>query len=109
MRIIKCNIQHKPSSTSTDRTNPPFPTPPRISYTRRCRQPAKSTSNQIQTRPTNLFQVGRRQRLNYTRSLAEPRPENPVRVLEHAVLQTDDDELGALEPRLYQPANILRM
>ena len=31
----------------------------------------------------------------------------PIGVLEHAVLQTDNDELAALEPRLDQPANVL--
>jgi hypothetical protein len=40
-----------------------------------------------------LFQVSWREGLNNTRTLTEPRPEDPVCVLEHAILQTDDDEL----------------
>ena len=32
-----------------------------------------------------------------------------IRILEHAILQTDDNELGALEARLDQTTDILRM
>ena len=44
--------------------------------------------------------VGRRKRLDGTGSVRKSGPEDPICVLEHAILQTDDDELGALEPSL---------
>lgn len=47
--------------------------------------------------------------LYHTRPFAEPRPEDSVCVLEHAVLQADNDKLTALEPRLDKPPNILGM
>ena len=50
-----------------------------------------------------------RQRLDYRGTLLEPGSENPVCILEHAILQTDNDELTALESSLDQPTNILRM
>jgi len=43
--------------------------------------------------PAPSFQIRRRQRLHHTGTLAEPRPEDAIGVLEHAVLQTDHDEL----------------
>lgn len=55
------------------------------------------------------LQIRRRERLHHARSLAESRPEDAVGVLEHAVLETDDDELRALEPGLDQTANVLRV
>lgn len=54
-----------------------------------------------------LHELRRRQRLYHTRPVAEPRPEDAVRVLEHAVLQTDDDKLRPAEPRLDQPPDVL--
>ena len=53
------------------------------------------------------FQIGRCQRLDDTRPFTESGPENPIGILEHPVFQADNDELGALEPSLYQPTNIL--
>jgi hypothetical protein len=55
------------------------------------------------------FHVSRCKRLNSTSSIRKPRPENPICVLEHAILQTDDDELGTFEPSLDQAADILCM
>jgi len=59
--------------------------------------------------PRSSPQISRSQSLYNTCSLGEPSPEDPVRVLEHAILQTDDDELGTLEPCFDQPPNILRV
>lgn len=58
---------------------------------------------------TYLFHISRSQGLDDTRSFAESRPEDPVGVLEHAVLQGDDDELRSLEARLDQTADVLRV
>lgn len=54
-------------------------------------------------------QIRRRQRLHHTCALAEPRPKDAVRVLEHAVLERHDNELRPFEPRLDQAANVLRV
>ena len=53
------------------------------------------------------FHISRRKRLDSTCSIRKPRPENPICVLEHAILQTDDDKLGTFEPSLDQTADIL--
>jgi len=66
-------------------------------------------SHHTATNPRHLLQVRRRQRLHHTRPLTEPRLEDPIRILKHAVLQTNDNKLTSLEPLLDQPANILRM
>jgi hypothetical protein len=42
-------------------------------------------------------------------AINKPRAEDAVGVLKHAVFQTDDNELGALEPCLEETPNILRM
>ena len=47
----------------------------------------------IQSSPPELFHISRGQRLHDTRSFTESRPEDPVRVLEHAILQRNNDEL----------------
>jgi hypothetical protein len=44
-----------------------------------------------------------------TRPVNETRTEDTVRVLEHAVLETDDNELTALEARLEEATDILCM
>ena len=56
-----------------------------------------------------LLEVRRRERLHHTGALAEARAEDAVRVLEHAVLEGDDDELGAAEPGLDEAADVLRV
>ena len=56
-----------------------------------------------------LLQIRRCECLHHTGALAETRLEDAVRVLEHAVLETDDDELRALEARLDQAADVLRV
>lgn len=56
-----------------------------------------------------LLEIRCRQRLDVTCSFAEPRPEDAVGILEHAVLERDDDELGALETCLDQATNVLCM
>jgi len=48
-------------------------------------------------------------RSNYTRAIHETRTEDAICVLEHAVLQTDDNELRTLEPRLEKATDILSM
>lgn len=55
----------------------------------------------------SLAEIRRRQRLNHTRALGEPGAEDAVGVLEHAVFERDDDELGALEPCLDETADVL--
>lgn len=70
----------------------------------------KLAVNHRPLRQCNLsFKVGSSQSLHHTSAFAEARAKDAVRVLEHAVLQTDDDELRALEPRLDQTTDILRM
>jgi len=54
-----------------------------------------------------LLEVRRRERLDHRGTIGEPRLEDAVRILEHAILQTDNDELTALEPRLDQATDIL--
>ena len=49
----------------------------------------------------------RRQTLHYARTLTEPRAEDPICILKHAILQTDHNELTPLEARLDQPTDIL--
>ena len=56
-----------------------------------------------------LLQIRRRQALNNTSAIHEPRPEYPVRILEHAILERHHDELRSMEPRLDQPTDILRV
>jgi hypothetical protein len=46
------------------------------------------------------FQICWRERLHHTRPLGEARPEDPIRILKHAVLQTHHDELTSLKARL---------
>lgn len=55
------------------------------------------------------FEVGGSQRLYDARAFAEPGSEDSVGILEHAVFQTDDNELRALEPSLDQTPYILRV
>lgn len=59
--------------------------------------------------PAKSLQVRSGETLHHARALLEAGPEDAVRVLEHAVLETYHDELTALEPRLDQAANVLRM
>lgn len=53
------------------------------------------------------FHVSRRKRLDSTGPIRKPRPKDPICILEHAILQTDDDELGALESSLDQSTDVL--
>lgn len=55
----------------------------------------------------SLLHIRRRERLDHTRAVHEPCPENAVRVREHAVLQTDDDELTAAEACADQATDVL--
>ena len=54
-------------------------------------------------------QIRRSKRLYNTCTFTKSRPEYPIRILEHAILQTNNDELTSLEPGLDEPTNILRM
>lgn len=56
-----------------------------------------------------LLEVRGREGLHHAGALAEAGAEDAVGVLEHAVLEGDDDELGALEARLDEPADVLRV
>jgi hypothetical protein len=57
----------------------------------------------------SLSQIRWRKRLHNRRPILEPRSEDAIRILEHTILQTDDNELTALETCFDQPANVLRM
>ena len=50
-----------------------------------------------------------RQSLDHARPFAEPRLEYAVRILEHSIFQAHDDELRALELRLDETSNVLRV
>jgi hypothetical protein len=65
------------------------------------------TSKHLHRDPS--LHIRRRQRLHHTRTIHEPRPEDPVRIRKHAVLQTHDDELAAAEARADQAADVLRV
>src|SRR5690348_15210748 len=69
--------------------------------------PSQSRTNT--PRLSNLSHVGGRQRLDHTGAFAEAGAEDAVGILEHAVLETNDNELGALEARLDEAADVLRM
>lgn len=58
---------------------------------------------------TSLLHIRWRESLHHTGTFAEASAENAVRVLEHAVFQTDDDELRALESGLDETADVLGM
>ena len=55
----------------------------------------------------SLLHIRRRKGLDHTRTIHEPRSEDAVGICEHAVLQTDDDELTAAESRANESANVL--
>lgn len=55
----------------------------------------------------SLLHIRRRESLDHTRAIHKPCPENAVRVREHAILQTDDDELTAAEARADQATDVL--
>jgi hypothetical protein len=72
--------------------------------------PAVTPHIHLPTSPIiSLLHIRRRESLDHTRTIHEPCPENAVRVCEHAVLQTDDDELTAAEARADQAADVLGM
>lgn len=56
-----------------------------------------------------LVEIRRSKSLNDRRPLREPSSEDTICILKHAVLQTDNNELGALEAILDKPSDILRM
>ena len=72
---------------------------------RRAQMPAKIYKSE----PRISSQISRRQSLHHTRALTKPRPEYPIRVLEHAIFQANHDELGTFEPRLDETADVLSM
>jgi hypothetical protein len=59
--------------------------------------------------PPTLLEIRRSQGLYHTRAFTESRPEYAIRVLEHPILQTDNNKLAAFEPGLDQAPDILRM
>lgn len=65
--------------------------------------------NQVVVETECLLHVSWSKGLYNTGTLAESRPENPVCVLEHAILQRDNNELRSLESRLDQTADVLRV
>lgn len=72
-------------------------------------QQKRIDKNNNPTGAMRLFHIGRSQRLHNAVPLAESCPEDAVGVLEHAVLQRDDDELRSLEAGLDQTADVLRV
>ena len=93
---------HPHTSSPNDARNPnamlkatPLPQIHMNQYT----QPTRSTSPHIHSS----------QRLNNTRPLLKPRLKDAIRILEHPILQTNNNELTPLEPRLDQAPNILRV
>ena len=69
----------------------------------------ESTKQKTCSRATLTTAKTRRQRLNNTRAIHKPGPEDPIRIRKHAVLETDDDELAAAEARADQAADVLRV
>ena len=65
--------------------------------------------DQASHRSLASLEIRRRKRLHNRSTIHKPRSEDSVCVLEHAVFQTDDDELTALESGLDQSADILRV
>lgn len=57
----------------------------------------------------DLLKIRSRKRLHHTRPIHKPGPKNPIRILKHAVLEGDNNELGALKSSLDKPTDILRM
>lgn len=88
-RLLPQQARSSSRAAAESRPRTPYPQPDRL--------PAKS------------LQVRSGETLHHARALLEAGPEDAVRVLEHAVLETYHDELTALEPRLDQAANVLRM
>jgi hypothetical protein len=58
---------------------------------------------------TELLPIRATRRSHNTSTINKPCPEDAVGILEHAILQTDDDELGALESCLKKASNVLGM
>ena len=63
-------------------------------------------------RPTTTVPIKRtraplRSPLNHTRPISKPRPKQHVRIREKALLERDDDELGAAEARAEEVAYVL--
>jgi hypothetical protein len=56
---------------------------------------------------STLLKIRRRQSLNCTSSIHEPCAEYTICVLEHAILQADNNELRPLESGLDETSNIL--
>lgn len=87
--------------------NCPFPGP-QTRYHSEHQTQSENTANYNPSMRSSLH-IRRRERLDNTSTVHEPRPENPVRVREHAILQTDHDELTAAEARADQSADVLRV
>lgn len=54
-----------------------------------------------------LFQLPGRHHRDDTGAFTKSRPKNPICVLEHAVLQTDNDKLRILKPSLNDSTDVL--
>jgi hypothetical protein len=61
----------------------------------------------MQNLTTHSLEIRRSQRLHHTSTLREPCPENPIRVHEHAILQTDNNKLTTLKPGLDEATDVL--
>jgi hypothetical protein len=61
----------------------------------------------MQNLTTHSLEIRRSQRLHHTSTLRKPRPENPIRVHEHAILQTDNNKLAALKSGLDKATDVL--
>jgi len=55
------------------------------------------------------FQLSRTHNRHHTRTLTKARAKHPIRILEHAILQTHHNKLRTLKARLDQTTNILRV
>lgn len=125
--VVMCRYDHTEAETLNQRTHQFRVMPPmrRIRISARVQTPAAAASPFLimiatESRPRTPYprpdrpparspQVRSGETLHHARALLEAGPEDAVRVLEHAVLQTHHDELAALEPRLDQAADVLRM
>lgn len=91
------------------------PTPPQpiqrkkhfISHDRSLLVPSYSTTARAFINARFSPHIRRSQRLNHACSVAKPCTEDAIGILKHAVLETDNDELRALEPGLDQTTNVL--
>lgn len=84
-------------------------TPPNNSLPKHDEPPNSNPRYAMQNLSTHSLEIRRSQRLHHTSTLREPRPENPIRVHEHTIFQTDNNKLTALKPGLDEATDVLGM